>query len=200
MSSSIQGNVPTFFIITFEISKVPMLLGSTTVLTLGSCVLTYCGSCFIYRWYYHKTKSFIFSSRNSHVVWVTNIWSWIVGHIWRRIQNSFIMILIISLAMDMYSGFQTSGMWNCINGQVLPYISTHALYHSPRHSTTSKHTRIITCINVETSNLISDVNNVIKTFVHINSLLLTIYQHLIHKHICKFKNLGLCSARPVTRH
>lgn len=72
----------------------------TTVVTQDSCALTDCRSCFIYRWNYHKTKSFIFSSRNSHVVRVTNIWSRIVGHIWRRIQNTFIMTLIISIAMD----------------------------------------------------------------------------------------------------
>jgi len=85
-------------------------------------------------------------------------------------------------------------------GKCFHTFQPHALHHSPRNSATSMHTRIITYINVETSNLISDVNNVIKAFVHINSLLLTIYQHLTHKYIRKFKNLGLCSARPVTRH
>jgi len=34
------------------------------------------------------------------------------------------MIIIISLAMDMYSGFQSSGMWNCVSRQAFPYIST----------------------------------------------------------------------------
>jgi hypothetical protein len=121
-----QGNMPSLFIITFEISKASQATGqhygSNT--RQDSCKLTYCGSRLIYRWNDHKTKSFIFSSRNSHVVRVTNIWSRIVGHIWRRIQNSFIMIWIISLAIDMYCGFQSSGIWNCVNRQVFPYIST----------------------------------------------------------------------------
>jgi hypothetical protein len=85
-------------------------------------------------------------------------------------------------------------------GKCFHTFQPHAPNHSPRQSTTSKHTRILTYINVETSNLVSDVISVIIAFVHINCLLLTICQHLIHKNIWKFKNLGLCNARPVTRH
>jgi hypothetical protein len=38
--------------------------------------------------------------------------------------------------MDMYSGFQSSGMWLCVNGQVFPYISatrTEPLTQTLRH-------------------------------------------------------------------